>query len=339
MTRRNATIRDVARHAGVSVTTVSYVFNEKPGISVETRERVRRAASELHYSPNALIRSLQQRRTNLLGVYLWPLGDDPSRFIASDLLRGITAELAETEYDLLVYSHRPGRFDGAQVSAFLDKRVDGLIWTPSPQALGALEPLGAAGFPTVAVLNDPVPDGLGSVGVDNLDGAAQVVRHLLDLGHRRIGFAGGLYFSDFRERLNGLRAVLREAGLEPSLEITVESTTEVAWPDPAEVVRRARETGTTAILTPADCHALDIREEALRQGLCVPGDLSVAGFGDVPASRLVENGLTTVRMPIEELGRAAVRLTLALIKNGKPEGARQVLPLSLQVRGSTAPPA
>src|SRR5688500_3532976 len=100
MHQRSSTIRDVARHAGVSVTTVSYVFNDKPGISPETRERVRRSAAALHYSPNALIRSLQLRRTHLLGVYLWKMEEDPARFLVSDVVRGITEELAVTEYDL-----------------------------------------------------------------------------------------------------------------------------------------------------------------------------------------------------------------------------------------------
>src|SRR5687768_7578768 len=115
---RRTTIRDVARHAGVSVTTVSYVLNGKAGISEETCRRVRAAAESLHYMPNALIRSLQRKRSNVIGIYLWPLKADASAYIYTDLLRGVTDALADTEYDLLVYAQRPGRFADANVNDF-----------------------------------------------------------------------------------------------------------------------------------------------------------------------------------------------------------------------------
>ena len=138
------TIVDVARRAGVSVTTVSYVLNNRPGISEATRARVRAAAEELHYAPNALIRSLQKRKSNLIGLYLWPMGRNPANLISALLLEGITEALAETEYDLLLYAHRAGRFDSARVASFLDRRVDGLLWTPAPIAQGALDHLASA---------------------------------------------------------------------------------------------------------------------------------------------------------------------------------------------------
>lgn len=335
MASRHATIRDVARRAGVSVTTVSYVFNDRPGISEATRARVLQAAEALHYSPNALIRSLQQRRTNTIGIYMWSLGEDPSRHITAELFKGVSTELARTEYDLLVYSHRPGRFDAANVTAFLDKRVDGLIWTPAPVAFGALDTLASAELPTVAVLYDPVPAGIGQVSVDNRSGALAAVRHLVSLGHRRIACSGTSRLSDFIQRREGYRAALREAGIEPDPALEFLPTN--GWALASETLPRARERGATAVFCMSDSHALNYLAAARKQGVSIPGDLSLVGFDDVPAAALVSPGLTTVRLPAAQVGELAVSHVISLIGGAAAAQAHTEVPTELIVRASTGP--
>lgn len=336
MYRRQSTIHDVARLAGVSVTTVSYVFNGRGGISDATKRRVREAAARLHYSPNGLIRSLQQRRTNLIGAYLWAPGPDPSPFIAGPLLHGVWEALAETPYDLLLYSHKPGRFEEANVTSFLDKRVDGLLWAPAPTAFGALDQLAAAGLPTVALLQHPVPEGIGQARVDDEGGAAVAVRHLLDLGHRRIAISGSHRISSFSERLAGYRQALAagEAPRGPELEIVPPD----AYTDPAEVLQRVRAARATALFCVTDSHALGVLRAARRLGVAVPQELSIVGFDDVPAAALQDPPLTTVRLPAVELGREAVRRLVARIEGSPVENEAGPLPVSLQARGSSGPP-
>ena len=345
MPLRHPTIRDVAKSAGVSITTVSYVFTGRPGISEDTRKRVLAAATALHYSPNALIRSLQRRRTNTIGAYLWETGADAAEHIEADLIRGIRNALAETEYDLLVYAHHKGRFDAANISAFLDKRVDGLIWTPAPVAFGALDALDAAALPTVAVLFQPVPPGIGHVGVDNVGGAVAAVEHLVQLGHRRIAFSGSLRLPDFAERHQGYRKALRAAGLpiDSRLELAVldgacRPDAAAGWASPEEALTRIREIGATAIFFASDAHALIFMRYASGQGVRIPQDLSVVGFDDTAAARLTSPGLTTVRLPATAAGAEAVRHLIRLIDGEPASSARSMLPVELVVRGSTAPP-
>jgi DNA-binding LacI/PurR family transcriptional regulator len=335
MRNRQPTIRDVAREAGVSITTVSYVFNGRGAISPATRERVRACAEALHYRPNALIRSLQQRRSNLIGAYLWPLGLDPARFIAAELLRGITEALAATELDLLIHAHHPGQFDSSVVAPFLDKRIDGLIWTPAPETEGVLEELSEAGLPTVSVMHDPVPEGIGSVTADNAGGARAIVEHLLELGHRRIAVSGSLCSSDRQDRVAGYRQAVAAGGEADS---TLEMLCQDGWPNPAETLQRARAAGATALFCLTDAHALRVVQQAYREGVRVPRELSIAGFDDVPAARLGCPPLTTARLPAAEIGAEAVRHLRRLLGGAPAEEARSVLPVELQVRETTGPP-
>jgi LacI family transcriptional regulator len=333
MRTRQPTIKDVAGAAGVSITTVSYVLNDRGSVSPATRERVRACARALHYHPNAFIRSLQQGKSNLIGLQLWRDGLDSERFLAAELLRGITEALASTGRDLLLLPYRPTRVDRPLDTPFLDKRVDGIIWMPSTGTEVVLNALAAATLPIVSVLNRLAPEGVGSVHVDIASGARAAVEHLIALGHRRIAVSGSLLHREHRERFAGYQLAKASASLnrEPSLEMVQAD----AVPSPAEVLRRVRNAGTTAILCLSDTHAISLHQAAQRDGMRIPEELSIVGFDDDPATRMVLPRLSTVRVPVAKVGTEAVRQLQQLIA-GHPAVRLPVL-AELLVRGTTGP--
>jgi len=215
MSNRWTTLRDVAKRAEVSVSTASKAFNNKSQVAPQTRQRVLQAAADLHFTPNALIRSLQRGKTNTVGVFTWPVRVHPARHITMHLLQGIADGIAETRHDLLLYSHFPGRAEQVPVTTFLDGRIDGVILGPHALSAEGLESLAAAGLPTVVLYHEPVPETMGMVGIDNVAGVLATVDHLVDLGHRRIAFYAPLSSFDFRKRLEGYRQGLEWRGIPP----------------------------------------------------------------------------------------------------------------------------
>ncbi|HEV2474080.1 MAG TPA: LacI family DNA-binding transcriptional regulator, partial [Chthonomonadales bacterium] len=213
MSRERPTIADVARRAGVSVGTASNVFNGKGKHTESTCARVRKAAAELHFTPNALIRSLQKGKTNTIGALTWGIPGEPEAGdIGSLLLKGISDGIAESGYDMLLYMQHT---DPAPLrpAAFLDGRVDGLIVRPGGLSFDDLAALGSSRMPTVVIYEQPLPEGVGYITIDNAGGVAEVMDHLVSLGHRRIAFYAPAGPFDFVERLRGYREGLARHGI------------------------------------------------------------------------------------------------------------------------------
>lgn len=224
MGTRWATIRDVAERAGVSVSTASKAFNNKHQVAEHTRQRVLQVAAELHFTPNALIRSLQRGRTNTVGVFTWPVRVNPAHDITMHLLQGIADGIAATEHDLLIYSQFPGRVDHVPVTTFLDGRVDGVILGPHALSDEGLESLARAGLPTVVLYHEPTPETMGRITIDNVAGVMAAVEHLVGLGHRRIAFYAPPDTFDFQQRRKGYALGLERQGIacDPVLCLTPE---------------------------------------------------------------------------------------------------------------------
>ena len=323
---------DVARQAGVSHQTVSRVLNGHPNVSPETRASVLAAIRALGYRPNAAARTLVTGRTNVLGV----ISLDSTLYGSAAKLYGIE-RAAQPTYSVAI-AHLAG-FDRTSltetVERFLSQAVDGIIAiateTAAVEALAEL----TAGIPLVAVgCGTRAP--LASVVIDNVSGAAQAARHLLDLGHQTVHHIGGpRSWPDAQERVEGWRQALRAAGApEPGLlrgDWSARSGYELGH-------RLATMPEVTAVQCGNDQMALGLLRALAEHGRHVPDDVSVVGFDDFPEAAFFQPPLTTVRQNFVELGRRALHLLLDHISG--ESGPRPTLPVEaeLVVRASTGPP-
>ncbi len=322
---------DVAQQAGVSHQTVSRVLNGHPNVRPKTRASVLAAIRDLGYRPNVAARTLVTGRTNVLGV----ISFDTTLYGPASMLYGFE-RAAHPGYSVAIASL--ARFSRSSLSEaverFLGQAVDGIIViAPETNAVEALTAL-AIDIPLVAVgcgTRAPLP----SVAIDNLSGAAQATRHLLDLGHETVHhIAGPDSWLDAQERVEGWRQALRSAGApEPGLLLgdwSARSGYELGH-------RLAAMPEVTAVLCGNDQMALGLLRALAERGRRVPGDVSVVGFDDVPEAAFFLPPLTTVRQNFGELGRRSLHLLLDRISG---EGGRQpTLPIEpeLVVRASAAP--
>jgi len=327
-----ATIRDVARAAGVSVATVSRVFNNSGPVHEETRARIREVASALRYSPNSAARSLITAKSNTLGVLLPDLYGE----FFSEVIRGIDQTAQDNGYHVLVSSSHEtqARIEGAMRA--MRGRVDGLI-VMSPDIDG---PTLAANLPDslpVVLLNCAV-DGTSydAISVDNFGGAYAMVRHLLSSGPTRVAIITGSSRNyDARERLRGYRAALRDAGAEQQegWEIAGDFT-ETGGYRAARAIA-ALSPRPTAVFAANDAMAIGALSAFREVGLRVPEDIAVAGFDDIPMARYMSPPLTSVHVEISELGARAMGVLLAAVQEkNRHERQQVVLPTTLVVRQS-----
>jgi LacI family transcriptional regulator len=333
--RSKVTIRDVAREAGVSVATVSRVFNDSGPVNAETRERIRAIAGRLRYSPDSAARSLITRRTNTLGVLLPDLYGE----FFSEVIRGIHQLTQRGGYHVLVSSSHADKGEVEAALRAMRGRVDGLVlMSPDIDA-----PALVANIPDalpVVLLNCAVDgDEYDSIMIDNVGGAFAMTQHLLALGHRRIAFIrGGERNHDAGERLRGYRAALEGAGVEQHAELEVAGDFTEAAGSRAAKTLLAGDRRPTAIFAGNDSMAFGAMSALRDAGVRVPDDVSVAGFDDIPIAAYMSPPLTTVRVAIAELGELAIRTLLRAIDEGNEhERRRQVLPTWLVGRQSTGP--
>jgi LacI family transcriptional regulator len=330
---RRVTIPDVAQEAGVSVATVSKVINGRDGIAARTVAHVQEVVQRLGYEQSIVARSLRSHRTHVIGVLVAEF--EP---FSTEILKGAGAALARTDYALLAYtgggSGRPG-WERRYLARLSGTLIDGAVLvTPT-----VVDPDGEV--PVVAVDPHAGPGDLPSVDSDNFAGAVLATRHLIALGHTRIGFLGGredLESSRLREA--GFRQALAEAGLtaDPDLVRVAEYQRDGA--DSPTAAMLALPEPPTAIFAANDLSAMGILDTARRLGVRVPQDLSVVGFDDIPESAATEPPLTTVRQELQRLGAAAVDLLLHRLDGTGADSPGHVrLPTTLVERGTTAPPA
>lgn len=330
------TIRDVAKRAGVGVGTVSRVLNDSPSVSDATRQKVLLAIQELDYSPNPIARRLSLRKTLSIAA-LVPFFTRPS-FV--ERLRGVEYAMADSEYDLILFNvETTARRDAYFRTVPRRERVDGLlIITMSPRDAD-VERFLRAGVPTVLIdAHHPL---LSRVVIDDVGGGQMATQHLIELGHRQIGFVGDRFENPFnfvssRDRFEGYRQALAEAdipfrpeyhrqGEHGRQEAREMARDLLALPDPP-----------TAIFTASDTQAIGVLEAARDAGLEVPQNLSVIGYDDIEIAEYLH--LTTIRQPLFALGVEGVELVLESIANPPSTPRRVLLPIELVIRHTTAPP-
>ena len=298
----NVTIRDVAARAGVSVATVSRVFNQKGPMREETARRVMDVAGAMQYVPHAGARSLSTRSTRTIGVVLPDLHGE----FFSEVIRGIDLAARESGYHLLLSGSHADRDEMRAVVQAVRGLVDGLIvMSPDldPRSLCAELP---PSIPTV-LLNARV-EGHPSITIDNSGGAREVVRHLAGLGHTRIAFLSGpAQNADAEQRRRGFRAGARANDIH-AVEIDGDFTEQSGYEAARKILElRPRP---TAVFAANDSMAIGALSGFRDAGLRVPEDMALVGFDDVPIARFLDPPLTTVKVPIAELGRRGLQLLL-----------------------------
>jgi len=327
------TIGDVARRAGVSRATVSRVLNEYPHVRPQVRTDVQRAIRALRYRPDQVARSLARRETKTLGLVV---ADITNPFYA-ETARAIVETARGYGYNvILCNTDNLHRLQEEYVEVLRQRRVDGIIFGSVFLDDPVVEALVEAGYPCV-MYNRRLRSGRGNyIVLDNASASHDLTRHLLDLGHRHIGFITGLRdLSTASERLRGYRAALRAAGLpaDPRLMRPGAFKAEMAQRAAQELLKLPRRP--TAIMAGNDLMALGVMQAAGDLGLRVPEDLAVVGFDDIEIAAHRQIQLTTMAQQKAEMGRMAVVWMLEIIRDPRRyrrEPLQQILTPTLVVR-------
>lgn len=322
-----AKITDVARHAGVSLSTVSRVMNDNPTVDPALAERVRAAAAELGYSANPLARSLVLGRTQTVAVVIPDLGNPTFQAI----LRGLSRAAAVDGYHVLIADSAEQVDEESLLAVATRRRTDGVILCAPRMDQDALDALLPELAPVV-VVNRAAQDAAPVVAADYRAALGELAEHLYDLGHRRIAFLAGVA----RSASNAARlAALADArAAHPDLEI-VELASGVDFDSGAAAADAVRATEATAVLAFNDLVAMGLLSALTDRGIRVPADISIAGFDDIPFARYTSPPLTTAAVPATELGEQAWTAMHALLTGGESTPFVTMRPRMI-LRGSTA---
>jgi LacI family transcriptional regulator len=328
-TKRAVTIQDVAKAAGVSVSTVSRVLNGKVDVASETQEHVRSVIDELGYTTNLAARSMRSFKKNLVGLIM----PDIAYPFAVEVMRGVNQAIAESEFDLLVYTtgdvRKSGRASHEQkfVSLLNNSITDGAI---------IVAPV-TGGFSTDApiVSIDPLMSNPNypSVHATNYQGATDAMNYLLELGHKRIGFISGrAELESSNRRLKGYRDALEKAGLpvDEKMIASGDYTTVTGINCARELL--SLDDPPTAIFASNDQSAMGVYQVAQELGLRIPKDLSVIGFDNIMESKYMK--LTTVDQFIYEMGFVATQMLIKLINGEELDSQTYKMQTQLVIRDS-----
>jgi LacI family transcriptional regulator len=330
---RQATIRDVARAARVSVATVSRALNDSGPVRDDTRQRVHDAAENLRFTPHGAARSLITSRTNTLGVLLPDLYGE----FFSEIIRGIDRSAQRAGYQLLLSSARNAHDEVHGAFRAMYGCVDGLVLMAPDLELAELFAQHRDGTPIVFINSPVTSEDARLITIDNHGGAYRMVRHLVRKGRHGIAIIRGAETNhDAAERLRGYRDALDDSGLprDPRLEFHGDFT-EAAGYRAARAALKLQPRP-TAIFAANDAMAIGALSALREEGVAVPAEIAVAGFDDIPIARYVSPPLSSVHVPIAQLGERAMDLLLGAIAGPEDAaGRRVVLPTTLVIRKSS----
>jgi len=333
------TIKDIAREAGVSHSTVSRALSGSPLITDETAERIRRVASDLGYLPSAAARTLKTNRSRALGVILRNV-DDP---FFGEILQGIEEVAQANGYSLfMAASQRDPEREQGIVQVMAERQVDGVIICSTTFSTEQSGRLARLGVPIVVVNNQSAEVYRYSIYHDDMDGSRQITRHLIELGHRKIAFLGNsIAGRTTLDRLTGFRKEMGNSGLV----IPADYIHEVPGGGPQEGLAAVDHflrlsDRPTALVCYNDMLAIGVLKGLQLAGIHVPGEISIAGFDNITFSAYTNPPLTTFDQPKRTIGVQAARLILGLLDDENAPGPKiQTVKGSLLVRNSTAQPA
>jgi DNA-binding LacI/PurR family transcriptional regulator len=335
---RPVTIRDVARHAGVGLGTVSRVINNNTSVSAATRELVNQTIDELNYIPNPTARRLSLGKTFIIAV-IAPFFSRPS---IVERLRGIEHTLVESDYDLIIYNvETVERRDSCLRDVIRPERADGVIiisLSPRDEDIILLE---RAEVPVVLVdANHPSLTALNRIIVDDVEGGMMAADHLISLGHRRIGYISDILdnsfnFTSSRDRFRGYYQAIESANIEINPAYFAQGVHGLSEARRLAMKMLNLPIPPTAIFAASDTQAMGVMEAARRLELRIPDDLSVIGYDDIEVASYLE--LTTMRQLLYESGQRGVDVLLQTLTEPHQHPVCELLPTELVVRKTTGP--
>ncbi|MFW6269221.1 MAG: LacI family DNA-binding transcriptional regulator [Bacillota bacterium] len=339
------TIQDVADKAGVSVTTVSRVLNNKGRISQQTRDEVWRVVNEIGYKPRKYNVNNEMKTIAFIynSRYLEGINNNP---FYGEVVNGLELVLKEHNYHpiLKTISGKKGENDEEKnkITQFVNNSsLDGIVIISYEIDRDFILKLKQTGKPLVLVDNDLWEDNIDSIVNDNLNGSKQIINHLLELGHEKIFFMGGpLNHDSLKYRFKGYKSALGKAGIEIDDDL-------IHFCDPYKWSNEAYEITTeilnskgkkpTAFFAVSDNLAMAIMKAILKMGFSIPGDFSVAGFDDMNIALQMHPSLTTVKVHKERMGIEAGERLIELINQKKQEPIKQIISVKPVLRDSTGP--
>ncbi len=337
------TVKDIAKAAGVSPSSVSYVLNNRTGeVSAETRTRVLKVVRELGYRPTPLSPKARVVRTNTIGLVMMHASVNTLRNggFFPQVLDGILTSAMAHQMATTIYLIEQWDDVQATVRKRFDGRCDGMLFIGPSTENEIVPALWERGSPVVLISGESSIPGITSVDVDNRRAAKQAVEHLISLGHRRIAHLSATsIYAPFVRRAEGYRAALAEAGipfdprLEPDNQIWIETGVRSA----IELMQMPLEDRPTAIFCGFDDQAAAVIRALTDLGFRVPEDVSVMGFDDADSVRGIDPPLSTIRQPFTEFGIRAMEVLLDMISSSSREDHSEVLKHELVIRQSTGP--
>ncbi len=331
-------LKDIARHAGVAVMTVSKALRDAPDVSAATKARIKALAQQMGYIPNSFAQGLRSRSSRIFGLVI-PSITNP---IYSRIVFAIEDRAHELGYDiLLVHTHNLPEREEYGIRRLLSRRVDGLFISPvyryEAEARIYQELLGRQ--TPVILLGTPAPfcKSFVSIEIEEQIASYSVTKHLLNLGHKRIAYLTGPAVAPWaHERFGGFRRALREAGLDVDDRLVFQAGSTIEDGTKAALQMINEHCRATAVQAVNDLVAVGCAETLMAQGMKIPDDISVAGFGNVMVAEYFRVPLTTVRQPKFRLGIAAVDAMMTLLRGQTVQPQR--LTAELIERKSTTPP-
>jgi len=328
-TKRSVTIQDVAKAAGVSVSTVSRVLNGKVDVASETQDRIRSVIDDLGFTTNLAARSMRSHKKNLVGLIM----PDIAYPFAIEVMKGVNRAIAESEFDLLVYTTGDVRKSGR---AFHEQKYVSLLTNSISDGVIIVAPVaGEFNIDAPIVSIDPLASNPNypAVHATNYQGAMDAMNYLLGLGHKRIGYISGrAELESSNRRLMGYREALGKVGLpvDEALIASGDYTTETGVSGARQLL--SLENPPSAIFASNDQMAMGVYQVAEEMGIRIPDDLSVIGFDNITESKYM--GLTTVDQFISEMGYVATQMLIKLINGASLEDQTYRMQTQLVIRHS-----
>lgn len=320
MAEHRTTLKDIATVVGVSPRAVSAALNGTGRVSPQLRDRIHQVAKELHYRPNVLARGLVQNRTYLLGA-VFPYAN-VSFF--NDIISGIEERCTQMEYDLLLGNANLLEYEDESpaIERMLNRGVDGILCAPDYREIAVFRKLEREGPPTVQVMTRIHESKLPFVGVDNRKGGRIACSHLIELGHRKIGFLSATrhHYAEVEDRYEGYLQTLIQNGIQLDTErYTEASDLSVEGGERAAEALIQRNPEMSAIFAPTDYAAVGALRAGLKAGKRIPEELSVIGYDDLSiAANQIAYPISTISQPKREVGYAVFDILSRMIQGERP---------------------
>jgi len=328
-------MRDIAKIAGVSSATVSRVINGLSSVRPETAERVQRVIDELKFIPNGSATTLKYGRSNTYGLII----PDITNPFFPEFIQSFEGILADTNYNMLVATtESQSQRMQKTIHRMLVSQVEGIVLLASEIETLSIEAMMSSRVPLVTMDRRVVGKGLSDVCVDSTNGMRQAVKHLFDLGHRKIGYIGGSAGPTISDhRLQSFLLAMGKVGLPARPEFLRIGNYRISGGETAMAELLALKDRPTAIVTANDLTAIGALRVIHNRGFTVPGDFSVVGFDDIELSDIVYPPLTTLRLPRHELAKTFVTALQLLGNSPHKNGIQYKVETSLVARSSTGP--